>query len=310
MDVLRQISELSGLKRPSHLAVGVFDGLHLGHQAVISTAVEGARASGGQAVMVTFDPHPATVLRPEMRPRLLTHTRHKLALAEKLGVETALVIAFDEAFSQVPAQEFVQALVDHCEDLRQICVGRDWRFGCERGGDMELLRELGREHGFEVDGAETVTIDGEVVSSTAIRQAIQDGNLDLAAQYLGRPYTVLGTVVEGQKLGRTLGFPTANLVVHNEQLPPNGVYVVSVDFGGRTFGGVGNLGSRPTVEGQSGETRLEIHLFEYKGEEFYGEELEVCFLQFLREERRFEGLEALTKQVKEDISTARSAFGG
>jgi len=310
MDVLRQIPDLSGLDRPLHLAIGVFDGVHLGHQAVISTAVRGAEESGGEPVIVTFDPHPVTVLRPEMRPRLLTNTRHKLALAKELGVSRALVISFDDVFARQTASEFVDCVVESCQDLRQICVGAGWRFGCDRAGDLNLLQSLGETHGFQVDGMKTVMVGGEPVSSTAIRQAVQEGELKHAAKLLGRDYTVLGTVVEGNKLGRTLGFPTANLMVYNEQLPPSGVYVLKVKFRGQTYGGVGNLGLRPTVENEEGERRLEVHIFDLESDEFYGEELEACFLEFLRPEQRFENLEALTAQVHSDMDRARSFFQG
>jgi len=305
MIVWRQLEDLSGLAAPAHLAIGVFDGLHLGHQAVIRNSTEAADASGGVAVLVTFDPHPVTVLRPEMSPRLLTHTRHKLLLAERMGVTHALVIAFDEAFSKLSGREFLERLNGIVPDLRQICVGSDWRFGQGRSGDLGLLQDVGNQLGFRVDGAETVTVEGQCVSSTAIREAIQEGNLVWASKLLGRDYTVLGTVVEGQKLGRQIGVPTANLSVYNEQLPPSGVYVMSVNFRGRTVQGIGNLGHRPTVASADVQRRLEIHLLDFKPEEFYGEELEASFRHFLRPERKFAGLEELTAQIQRDIAQAR-----
>ncbi|MEM7145183.1 MAG: bifunctional riboflavin kinase/FAD synthetase [Verrucomicrobiota bacterium] len=306
MEILRRIDELRGVPGPICLAIGVFDGVHLGHQAVIRSAVESARAAGeGNAVVVTFDPHPIRVLRPDDAPRLLTATRHKIELLKRLlGVEYLLVVPFDEAFSRWPAERFIEALGGACEPLRQISVGEKWSFGYRRAGDLKLLKEVGERDGFEVCGVEPVAVDGEVVSSSAIRLAVQEGDFGRAARLLGREYTVLGTVIEGRKLGRELGFPTANLTVHNEEFPPLGVYAVTVTLDGREVRGVGNLGHRPTVEGGEVKRMLEVHLFDVD-EDLYGKDLEVQFSCYLRAEEKFESLDALKAQIGRDVAAAR-----
>jgi riboflavin kinase/FMN adenylyltransferase len=306
METLRAIDDLRGLAGPVYLAIGVFDGVHLGHQAVIRSAVDSARAEeGGVAVVVTFDPHPMRVLRPEGAPRLLTATKHKIELLKRLlGVEHLLVVSFDEDFSRWPGEKFISALSDSCRPMRQISVGAEWNFGYQRSGDLDLLKRLGAREGFDVCGVAPVSVEGEVVSSSAIRIAVQEGNFARAACLLGREYTVLGTVIEGQKLGRQLGFPTANLTVHNEEFPPLGVYAVAVSLDGRTLTGVGNLGHRPTVSGGASKRMLEVHLFDFDGD-LYGRDLEVSFTRYLRAEEKFGSLEALKEQITRDVEAAR-----
>src|SRR6478672_1053876 len=247
MRILRSTSELASLPGPLFLAIGVFDGVHLGHQAVISTSAKHASETDGTAVVVTFDPHPLKVLRPNNAPHLLTATQHKIALIRDLGVAHLLVLRFDPAFAATSPVDFIQQLVENSKPLREICVGHEWSFGRGRTGNLALLKELGQRAGFNVIGVEAVTLNGEVVSSTAIRKAIEEGNLVKGTQMLGREYTILGTVIRGEQLGRKLGFPTANLSAHSEQFPPNGVYIVEARLAGSLYRGVANLGFRPTV---------------------------------------------------------------
>src|SRR5437773_278918 len=207
MRILRSISELAQLPGPIFLAIGVFDGVHLGHQAVISTAARDAAAAGGTAVVVTFDPHPAKVLRPRESPRLLTATQHKIALIRALGVSHLLVLKFDRELASTAPEEFVRQLVEAARPLREICVGQEWSFGKNRAGNLGLLKKLGAEMNFNVVGVEPVTVDGVIVSSTAIRKAVEEGDFATATKMLGREYTILGTVEEGSHLGRSLGFP-------------------------------------------------------------------------------------------------------
>lgn len=308
MNVLSDIADLKGLAGPLRLAIGVFDGLHLGHRAVIEAAK--APGSGGTVVVVTFDPHPVEVLVPEKAPRLLTDTEHKLRLlARELGVRNVLLIRFDEAFAEWSAEEFVRRFVAASpkEGIERVCVGHEWRFGKGRSGDLALLERLGREHGFEIRGVGTVEMDGERVSSTRVREAVAAGDLETAAMLLGRRYSVHGTVVEGRRLGRTLGFPTANLSVKREQLPPAGVYAVRATGAADSWDGVANLGFRPTVEGAEAELRLEAHLFGLDAE-IYGEELEVEFLRKIRGERKFDSLEALRTQIAADVAAVRAVL--
>ena len=304
MDVLRSIPELSRLPGPVFTAIGVFDGVHLGHQAVISTSAAHARAAGGTPVVVTFDPHPAKVLRPEKAPHLLTATQHKIALIRGLGVQHLLVVKFDRDFAATPPEEFVRQLVAHAKPLRQICVGHEWSFGKDRAGNLALLQELGTEHHFDVIGIKPVAVNGTVVSSTAIREAVKKGELGKAAEMLGREYTILGTVKRGAQLGRTLGFPTANLSAHSEQFPPNGVYAAEASLDGNVLRGVVNVGYRPTLEQAKPERLLELHLFDLD-REIYGEDVEVKFLRYLRGEQKFDSLDELKAQIARDVQQAK-----
>jgi len=307
-EVLHSIADLARLPGPLFLAIGVFDGVHLGHQAVFERALSDARAAGGTAVAVTFDPHPIRLLRPDHAPRLLTSTPHKVRLIRKLGVQHLLIIPFDHAFAATPPAHFIQELAAASRPLREICVGFEWSFGKNRAGNLALLDELGRQLGFDEVGVPAVEIDGKVVSSTLIRHAVEGGELATAARLLGREYTILGTVTRGAQLGRTLGFPTANLSAHNEQFPPNGVYAVAVAHGERRLNGVANVGVRPTVANATGERLIEIHLLDWN-EDLYGADLEVTFRKFLRPEQRFPGLDALRAQITLDAEKARTFFG-
>jgi riboflavin kinase/FMN adenylyltransferase len=305
MHILQAIRQLADLPGPLFLAIGVFDGVHLGHQAVISTSARHAQEVGGTPVVVTFDPHPAKVLRPEEAPRLLTATQHKIALIRALGVAHLLVVKFDREFASTPPEEFVHQLVRHANPLREICVGHEWSFGKNRAGNLALLQKLGAEHQFNVVGIKPVAVNGTVVSSTAIRHAVETGDLHRAAEMLGREYTILGTVKRGAQLGRQLGFPTANLSAHSEQFPPNGVYVAEARLGEEVFFGVANLGVRPTVSGGKPERLLELHLFDLD-REIYGQDVEVRFTRYLRAEQKFEDLEALKAQIARDVEAARA----
>ncbi len=307
MQVLHSISELSRLSGPLFLAIGVFDGVHRGHQAVISTSADHARTANGTPVVVTFDPHPEKVLRPENAPHLLSATQHKIALIRNLGVGHLLVIIFNRPFAATEPEDFVQQLVNNSKPLREICVGHEWSFGKNRRGNLELLKKLGAKLNFQVVGVAPVKANGEVVSSTAIRRAIEKGDFAKAAAMLGREYTILGTVTRGDNLGKKIGFPTANLSAHNEQFPPNGVYAAEAKVDGELHRGVINLGVRPTVSGGKSERVLEIHLFDFD-RDIYGRDIEVRFLKFLRPEKKFENLDALVAQIRRDAEEARELF--
>jgi riboflavin kinase/FMN adenylyltransferase len=307
MEILHSISELSRLPGPLFLAIGVFDGVHRGHQAVISTSADHARAANGTPVVVTFDPHPEKVLRPEKAPHLLTATQHKIALIRNLGVGHLLVISFDEQFAATEPEDFVQELVNNSKPLREICVGHEWSFGKNRRGNLDLLKRLGVKLDFQVVGVPPVRTNGEVVSSTAIRRSVEKGDFAKAAAMLGREYTILGTVTRGDNLGKKIGFPTANLSAHSEQFPPNGVYAAEAKIDNELHCGVINLGVRPTVSGGKSERVLEIHLFDFD-RDIYGRDVEVRFLKFLRQEREFENIDALVAQIRRDVEEARGLF--
>ena len=304
MEILRSIPELAKLPGPLFLAIGVFDGVHRGHQAVISTSARHAQSENGTPVVVTFDPHPMKVLRPLDAPHLLTATPHKIALIRDLGVRHLLVIKFDKTFAATAPEDFVQQLVACSNPLRKICVGHEWSFGKDRRGNLDLLKKLGAQFHFDVVGIPPVKVNGAVVSSTAIRQAVEKGDFAAAAAMLDRQYTILGTVKAGARLGEKLGYPTANLSAHSEQFPPNGVYFAEARIDGTSYHGVVNLGYRPTVSSAKSDRVLEIYLLDFD-RDIYGQDVEVRFVRYLRPERKFENLDALVRQIEADVKQAR-----
>jgi len=303
--IFHRIAELSALTERVVLAAGVFDGVHLGHQALIRQAREDAAALEARPVILTFDPHPMKVLRPDVAPRLLTATEHKIRLLASAGADTILLVPFNREFAAQPPDVFVRSLAEACRVVK-ICVGHEWSFGKNRAGNVTMLQTLGGEHGFEVGSIASVTVDGLPVSSTRIRSAIEAGEFDVARRCLGRDYTILGTVRHGSHLGHELGFPTANLSAHNEQFPPNGVYVIEAMLKEKRLPGVANIGIRPTVEPAS-ERTLEVHLFDFS-EDIYGQDMELRFVRYLRPERKFDGLESLKRQIQTDVSDAHRVF--
>lgn len=304
MQTLHSITELAALPGPLFLAIGVFDGVHRGHQAVISTSTRHAHSADGTPVVVTFDPHPARILRPEEAPHLLTATQHKIALIRALGVGHLLVVKFDKNFAATSPENFVEQLVQNSKPLREICVGHEWSFGKNRAGNLDLLQKLGARFDFNVVGIPPVKVNGTVVSSTAIRQAVEVGEFAKAADMLGREYTILGTVSGGEKLGKKIGFPTANLSAHSEQFPPDGVYFAEAWLDGVLLHGVVNLGFRPTVSSGQPERILEIHLLDFD-RDIYGKDLEIRFVRYLRPEKKFENVDALVRQIEVDVRQAR-----
>ncbi len=303
MSPFSQLDDLHQISGPVVLAIGVFDGVHLGHRAVIERALTDARTLSGTAVVVTFDPHPARVLRPDKAPRLLTSTAHKLRIIHSLGATHILAFPFTAEFAATEPADFIRGLAAACS-LREICVGHEWAFGKGRAGNLALLDRLGHQLGFEEVGVPAVELDGEVVSSTAIRAAIESGNLAKARQLLGRDYSILGTVKRGDQLGRQLGFPTANLAAHNEQFPPNGVYAVDALIGGSLHRAVANIGVRPTIAHATGERLLEVHVLDFC-EDLYDSDMEIVFRRFLRSEQKFPSLDALRTQIAADVENAR-----
>lgn len=295
---LNSLDELAAQDGPLHLALGVFDGVHVGHQVVISRAVEAARASGGKSFVVTFSPHPIRVIAPGKAPgALLATLDDKAKLVKSYGVDGLLVIRFDEDFAKMNAQGFVAKITEG--DVRTIAVGEDWRFGAKRQGDVGMLRKIGKDSGFSLEAVAPVMWDGERISSTRIRQAIRDGAFGAVEEMLGRKYEVSGTVIEGKRLGRQLGFPTANIDPGDLQMPKDGVWAVDVAGIGR---GVANLGMRPTVEGE--KRLLEIHIFDFQGN-LYGDVLIVSFLRHIREERKFASVEQLKEQIARDTEQVK-----
>ena len=305
MKILDSIEDLSALKGPIVLAVGTFDGVHLGHQALIRRAMQEASSCGGSAVVMTFDRHPASLLRPEKAPKLLTRNDGKTALLEGMGVPALLLLEFTSDLAGVPARDFIASLVAACSPLHAFCVGHQWTFGKGGEGNVVLLKELGAERKFEVIQIDPVMAADSPISSTRIRKAIASGDFADASTCLGRPFLFKGKVVRGAGLGSKIGFPTANLSVEGMQLPPDGVYAVRVHREERIYPGVANIGVRPTVDPTSGNRTVEVHLFDVS-EDLVGKELSLEFVEFLRGEEKFSGLDALKGQIAKDCDRARA----
>jgi riboflavin kinase/FMN adenylyltransferase len=307
MQMFRTFEELAQHSHRICLAIGVFYGVHLGHQRVIGQARDDAQATGGTSVALTFDPHPMRVLQPQKAPLLLTSTAHKLALMGRLGVDACLLLTFDVPFSRTPPEQFIDTVARQTNQLQEICVGTRFRFGHDRAGDVRLMTALAPRHGYVAKEIQSVMLGDEMISSTAIRQHVLNGRLDRAAAMLGRSFSVLGTVEPGDHRGRELGFPTANLNAHNEVLPPDGVYAVRAAIGAEQFGGVVNIGVRPTFAGAEPRRVLEVHILDFACD-LYGQDIEVLFLSKLRDEQKFESVGALKAQIMADIRKARNTL--
>lgn len=306
MELLRSTSDLAQIPGPAVIAIGVFDGLHLGHKSVIDTAICTADEKGGVPLVLTFDPHPARILKPEAAPPMLMGTEQKLKLLQEWGLRHTLLLSFTRETAQTAPEEFVRQLASYARPLSAICVGETWSFGKERRGNLALLESLGRQFQFQALGVPELYVDGTVVSSTRIRNAIALGDFPTANRLLGREYAVTGIVETGRQLGRTLGFPTANLALSHAVLPPFGVYTVKVlrEKSAGLLRGIANIGCRPTVASQAEEPRLEVHVLDVS-DDFYGQKWEVQFCEFLRPEVRFAHVDALRDQIARDVEKAR-----
>jgi riboflavin kinase/FMN adenylyltransferase len=295
--------------RRAVLAIGTFDGLHLGHQQILRHVVDRARHAAQPAIAgaVTFDPHPARVLRPEQAPPLIATLAQRLEGFRQGGLEAALVLKFDRALSHLSPEEFVRSiLVEHLH-AALILVGENFRFGHRQAGDIRLLVQLGQRHDFQVEVVPPVRCNGEVVSSTAVRQAVAAGDVARAARLLGRPFTLTGKVQPGAGRGRTVLFPTLNLQPEQELLPRAGVYATETRVGGQWFFSATNVGYRPTVDAQAARVTVESHLLDFT-EQMAAGELALRFHSRLRDERKFESISALREQIQHDIQHTRDFF--
>lgn len=297
--------------RPRHygsvVTIGNFDGVHLGHQAILRQLTDQAAATGLPAVVITFEPHPQEYFSPATAPVRLTRLREKLVALEGHGVDRVLCLEFDQRLAAMSAQAFIQDILVEKLGIRYLVVGDDFRFGRNREGDFTLLQRAGSQYGFQVANTHTYIVDGQRVSSTRVREALARGDLELASRLLGRPYVICGRVVHGEKLGRTLGFPTANIHLHREKAPLSGVYAVILHKieNSAFIPGVANIGRRPTVAGT--RDQLEVFLFDFN-QDIYARQVRVDFLAFLRPEQRFESLEALRLQIQQDAQRAQDFF--
>lgn len=290
---------------PLSIAIGVFDGVHIGHQALIGETAARARRDGGTALAATFDPLPIQALAPGAPPSALSDVEDRIRLLREAGAGAVVVFAFTKEFAALPPDAFVRRLAGAGE-VRQIFVGEDFQFGHDRAGNVGTLRAAGSAHGFEVVVATPVRQDGEIVSSTRIRNALLAGDVGSAARMLGRAYGVRGTVVHGAKRGRALGFPTINLAVPTERLlPRDGIYAMSVRVGDTQVAAAASLGVRPTFGG--GDRTLEAYLLEWEGD-VYGETIEAAFIKRLRDELRFASAAELSEQIARDVEDTRAAL--
>ncbi len=297
--------------RPRHqgcvATIGNFDGVHLGHQAVLGQLAQKGAELRLPAAVITFEPQPQEFFAPDRAPPRLTRFREKLQALNRYAVDRVLCIRFDQSFSHVSAESFIDRILIDGLGVRYLVVGDDFHFGHQRRGDFAMLAAAGAEHGFPVVNMHTFCIDGERVSSTRVREALARGDLGRAEQLLGRPYRMSGRVARGDQRGRTIGFPTANLHLHRRSTPLQGVYAVEV-FGldPEPLPGVANVGNRPTVDGT--RSLLEVHLLDFS-QDIYGRYVHVDFLQRIRDERRFDSFEALKQQILLDAQAARDYFG-
>ncbi|HEV8654577.1 MAG TPA: bifunctional riboflavin kinase/FAD synthetase [Candidatus Limnocylindria bacterium] len=302
------LEDFTGWPRGSlSIAIGVFDGVHIGHQALIHQTAARAKRQGGRALAATFDPLPIQALAPGAPPSALSDVDERVRLLHAAGADDVVVFHFTKEFSTLTADEFVRRLTGAGE-VRQIFVGEDFQFGRDRGGDVRTLAAAGSDHGFEVLVAPPVTLDGEIVSSTRTRNALLAGDVVSAARLLGRPYSVTGTVVHGDKRGRALGFPTMNLSVPRHRLlPRDGIYAMWATVNGQRVAAAASLGIRPTFGG--GDRVLEAYLLDWSGDA-YGDAVEAAFVKRLRDELRFSSAAELSDQIARDVAETRRALPG
>lgn len=307
MQVIRGLHNLRPHHRGCVATIGNFDGVHLGHQAVFRHLREKADALGLPATVITFEPQPLEFFAPDRAPARLTRMREKLQALKDAGIDRTVLLEFGPKLAAMSAPAFVRELLVEGLDVRYLFVGDDFRFGRGREGDIGLLRRVGNQHDFEVENMNTFAVGEERVSSTRIRQALADGDLELAEHNLGRPYRICGRIAHGDARGRTIGFPTANVDLHRKVSPLRGVYAVEViGLEEGVLPGVANIGNRPTVEGDD-RYLLEVHLFDFS-RMIYGEHVQVEFRKKLRDEKRFDSFDHLRQQIERDAEAARDFF--
>ena len=301
------LHDLQVRKKPITLAAGFFDGVHRGHQAVIDHAIHSAHAQNGEAWVMTFAPHPMKVLKPEIAPLMLTSLEHKLALLEAQGVDGTIILPFTRELAGTSPSDFANWLFHCAPSLTQVVVGENWRFGSRAAGTPELLAEYGSEAEVSVHTMAPILYGNSPISSTRIRTAIQSGDLEMAASMLGRPPGILGTVIPGRAIGRTLGFPSANIDPHNEVLPPIGIYAVEARVGNTFYAGAFSYGRRPTFDGAHSDSPpvLELHLIDFEGD-LYGRNVEMFLLKRIRDEWHFDSTDALVLQIAKDVEQTRA----
>ncbi len=286
------------------VTIGTFDGVHLGHQKILAETAAKAKEYGGRNFLITFDPHPRTVVSENYKMKLLTTTKEKIELLEKFGIQNTFVVKFTKEFAELSSEDFVREIICKKIGAKHLVIGYDHKFGKDRAGDFHTLSELGEKYDFDVSMVPPVELDGEIISSTLIRRNLLAGKIRKANKMLGREYSLVGKVVKGSMRGRTLGFPTANLEIEDEEklIPSNGVYVAKVRFAGKIKFGLLNIGFRPTFEDDD-QLFIEVHIFDFQ-EDIYNFELKIEFLEYLRPEIKFGSKEELIAQIEKDKEEA------
>jgi riboflavin kinase / FMN adenylyltransferase len=289
------------------LALGNFDGVHRGHRKILERVKRVANEHGSTSVVMTFDPHPPRVVRPDKAPPLLMTKAQKLEAIAESGIQGAAIVRFTRELSQWDPETFVRAVLVEWLHVSEVWVGANFLFGHDRAGNFSLLRSLGARYGFRAEKIDPVRYKDFVVSSTRVRRLVSEGRVDEAGALLGHQYFVDGKVMQGDQRGRTIGFPTANLCTENELLPPHGVYATTTRVADVVYPSVTNVGTRPTVD-SSGKTTVETHLFDFD-RDLYGSTIRIGFVQRLRDERRFDSVDLLRQQIAADVQQARVLFG-
>ncbi len=305
MILLRGSKQLAKLNQPTVATIGNFDGFHLGHQKIINFVLNKSGQLQTKSALITFEPTPREYFAGANAPARIYPIRKKIELARDFGFDYFACLNFNHALSSMPAVDFVQKILHDSLQVRTLVVGDDFKFGHQRSGDIHLLRSMGNTLGFDVEDQNTILHEHNRVSSTLIREKLADGNFEQAATLLGRPFSISGRVFHGDKKGRTIGFPTANILLRRKVTPIKGVFTVSADYKDNNWQGVANVGNRPTVNGQ--RKQLEVHLFNCQ-QDLYGKRLDVKFHTKLRDEIKFASFEALQEQIKIDAAKAQQYF--
>jgi len=293
------------LGTPHAVTIGNFDGLHLGHQAMLARLQDVARARGLPSCVLSFEPHPREFFAPDQAPARLSSLREKAECLQRLGIDRLHVFRFDRAFSALSADAFIEQVLGRTLQARYVLVGDDFRYGAKRMGDFALLERAGQSLGFDAEFLPTVEVAGERVSSTAVRQALAAGDLAHASRLLGRPYSISGHVVHGDKLGRDIGFPTANIQLKHNRPPLMGIFAIELyGLDGAPLPGVASLGKRPTMKNPDAPPVLEVHLFDFNAD-IYGRRVHVDFLHKLRDEVKYPDLDTLVAQIQRDVDNAK-----
>lgn len=294
------------MDKRSVVTIGVFDGVHLGHRAVIKKAVDRAKNTGAVSIVLTFDPHPLKVLVGRSLVPSIMSLKHRVNTIKALGADKVIVMKFDKRLSGMEPDMFINNVIRKRLNAGEIFVGEDFCFGKAAAAGIKTLKRIGIKAGLKVHSVKAVKRNGRIISSSEIRKLIVSGNIRKASKLLGRPFSVLGTVVSGAKLARVLGYPTANINPHHEAMPPSGVYAVRVKLNKTLFNGVMNIGLRPTFydHGRDAEPSIEVHIFGFRGS-IYGKDLEIVFVRRIRSEKKFNTIDSLIEQVKKDEKTAK-----